>query len=121
MAIEIPPLAHPSIHVVETGTLDATLRAFRRELEGIYGDRLERVVLFGSRSRGDARLDSDYDVAVFLKTLPDFWAEAHRLADLQVRFFDEYGKFFEAIPFASSAYDNRTPLLHEIRKDGIDV
>ena len=30
------------------------------------GERIERVVLFGSYARGDARADSDYDVLVFL-------------------------------------------------------
>ena len=37
----------------------------------MYGDRLERVVLYGSRARGDAREDFDYDVAVFLRNMPD--------------------------------------------------
>src|SRR3712207_7722889 len=41
---------------------------FRSE---IYGDRLERVVLFGSRARGDAGEASDYDIAVFLKDLKE--------------------------------------------------
>jgi predicted nucleotidyltransferase len=50
----------------------------------MYGNQLERVVLFGSRARGDARPDSDYDVAVFLKALPDRWAELDRLARLRV-------------------------------------
>jgi predicted nucleotidyltransferase len=36
----------------------------------MYGERAERVVLFGSRARGDAHRDSDYDVAVFLRTWP---------------------------------------------------
>jgi uncharacterized protein len=44
------------------------LRRFRTELEAIYGDRLERVVVFGSPARGEARPNSDYDVAVFIKT-----------------------------------------------------
>jgi predicted nucleotidyltransferase len=34
----------------------------------MYGDRIERVVLFGSRARGDAQENSDYDVAVFLRS-----------------------------------------------------
>jgi predicted nucleotidyltransferase len=46
------------------------------------------VVLFGSRARGDAGDDSDYDVAVFLKDLKegdlaDRWRELDRLADLR--------------------------------------
>lgn len=44
---------------------------FRDAVAEIYGDRLERVVLFGSRARGDAQDDSDYDVAVFLRDLED--------------------------------------------------
>ncbi|HXO92171.1 MAG TPA: nucleotidyltransferase domain-containing protein [Stellaceae bacterium] len=33
---------------------------FRAALDDIYGPRIERVVLFGSHARGDARPDSDY-------------------------------------------------------------
>jgi hypothetical protein len=45
---------------------DPVLKRFRAALDTLYGDRIERVVLFGSRARGDAR--EDYDVAVFLVT-----------------------------------------------------
>ena len=51
-----------------TKAIDPILTLYRRKLDEIYGDRLERVVLFGSRARGDARVNSDYDVAVFLKS-----------------------------------------------------
>jgi Nucleotidyltransferase domain len=50
------------------------LERFRAALEEMYGRRLERVVLFGSRARGDAWPDPDYDVAVFLNAVPDRWA-----------------------------------------------
>lgn len=48
---------------------DPILAHFRAALDRLYGSRLERVVLFGSRARGDAR--PDYDVAVFLREMPD--------------------------------------------------
>jgi predicted nucleotidyltransferase len=50
---------------------DPTLTPFRQALGRLYGDRLERVVLYGSRARGDARQDSDYDLAVFLRDMAD--------------------------------------------------
>jgi predicted nucleotidyltransferase len=52
-------------------THDPILTRFRAALDEIYGARLARVVLFGSRARGEARPDSDYDLAVLLNSLPD--------------------------------------------------
>ena len=102
-------------------THDPILTRFRAALDEIYGARLERVVLFGSRARGEARLDSDYDVAVFLKSLPDRWTELDRLADLRVRFLDDTGAFFDAKPYPAAAYRDQSPLMHEIRREGLDL
>jgi uncharacterized protein len=48
---------------------DPVLNQFRTAVTARYGDRVERIVLFGSRARGDQRPDSDYDIAVFLNDL----------------------------------------------------
>lgn len=102
-------------------TNDPILARFRAAVDEIYGNRLERIVLFGSRARGDAREDSDYDVAIFLKALPDRWAELDRLAALRVKFLDETGTFFDAKPYPATAYREHSPLMHEIRQEGIDL
>jgi predicted nucleotidyltransferase len=98
---------------------DPVLARFRAALDDIYGDRLDRVVLFGSRARGDAGPDSDYDIAVFLTSLPDRWRELDRLADLRVRFLDDSGVFFDARPYSAETYRDATPLMSEIRHDGL--
>ena len=94
---------------------------FRLSLMALYGPRLERVVLFGSRARGDARPDSDYDVAVFLVGVEDRWAEMDRLTRLSTDILDETGAVINALPFSAGAYRERTPLMHEIRQDGRDL
>jgi predicted nucleotidyltransferase len=101
--------------------IDPVLESFRQALAEMYGPVLDRVVLFGSRARGDAKADSDYDVAVFLKDMENRRAEWNRLADLRVRFLDEGGPFFEATPFRASDYQKRTPLMQEIRRDGLTL
>jgi uncharacterized protein len=40
---------------------DPVLGRFRAALDALYGDRIERVVLFGSRARGNASEVSAYD------------------------------------------------------------
>jgi uncharacterized protein len=94
---------------------DPVLERFRTSLHSIYGNRLERAVLFGSRLRGDARPDSDYDVAVFLRDMGDRFAEMDRLADLSSDILDEMGEFIHAMPLRAGSYEERTPLMHEIR------
>src|SRR5215469_11657576 len=97
---------------------DPILQRIRLALRVIYGDRIERVVLFGSRARGDGHAGSDYDIAVFLKNLTDRWREFHRLADLRTDILAETGAFLEARPFREGSYQERIPLMHEIRRDG---
>lgn len=102
-------------------TADPVLRRFREAVDALYGDRLERAVLYGSRARGEARPGSDYDVAVFLRDMPDRWADMKRLADLRTHLLGETGEFVHAMPFPAGADQERTPLMHEIRKDGLDL
>jgi uncharacterized protein len=85
----------------------------------MYGGRLERVVLFGSRARGDANEESDYDIAVFLNDLADRWRELDRLADLRADFLEDEDVFIDAKPYPAGAYHDRTTLMREIRREAI--
>ena len=100
---------------------DPVLRKFRVALDEVYGERIERVVLYGSRARGDARPDSDYDVAVFLTDLTDRWNEIDRIVEIETDILWETGAVINALPFRAGAYQERTPLMHELRREGIDL
>lgn len=104
-----------------TITSDSTLQKFRAELEKLYGERLERVVLYGSRARGDAQPDSDYDVAIFLKNLNSRWDEIDKIIDVTHSILVDTGALIHAMPFKAGAYADRTPLMHELRHEGKDV
>jgi predicted nucleotidyltransferase len=100
---------------------DPVLARFRKALDETYGARLERVILFGSRARGDARPDSDYDVAVFLRDMDNRDPELYRLADLSTWLIEETGEFVHAMPYRAGSYNERTPLMLGVRADGIDL
>ena len=82
---------------------DPVLAHFRAALDRLYGESLERVVLFGSRARGDAHDDSDYDVAVFLRDLTDRWREISRLAAIETDFLAQTGAFIHAMPYRAGS------------------
>jgi predicted nucleotidyltransferase len=98
---------------------DLILTRVRSALIRLYGDRIERMVLFGSHARGDARADSDYDIAVFLRDLTDVRAERDRLARLSTDILFDAFKVVNAMPWPAGAWRERTPIMHEIRKDGV--
>jgi hypothetical protein len=38
-----------------------------------------------------------------------------------VDFLDATGAFFDTKPFPASDYQDRTPLMHDIRRDGLEL
>jgi predicted nucleotidyltransferase len=100
---------------------DKVLTRLRHRLNRLYGARLARAVLYGSRARGDWNADSDYDVAVFLTEITDWRPDQERLADLRVELFDETGALLDIHPFRASEWPDRTPLMGEIRREGVDL
>jgi uncharacterized protein len=100
---------------------DPVLLRFRTALNDMYGNQIERVVLFGSRASGDAHPDSDYDVAVFLRDFQDRWSVVDRLIPVVTDILYDNGAFIHAMPYREGAYQDRTPLTHEIRLEGIDL
>lgn len=100
---------------------DPILTRFRSALDRIYGERIERVVLCGSRGRGDARADSDYDIAVFIKNPDAFSVEADRLVDVETDILYDTGAVINSMPYRAGAYAERTSLMREIRREGVDL
>ncbi len=102
-------------------TADPVLVRFRAALDAAYGARIERVVLYGSRARGDARPDSDYDVAVFLRDPIDFGLESQRLAAIETDILLDTGALIGAMPLQEGSYRSRTGFMAEVRRDGVDL
>ncbi len=101
--------------------VDPILSRFRAALDEVYGERIERVVLYGSRARGDARPDSDYDVAVFLKDLDGFGKEAGTIAGIGADILIDTGAVINALPLQAGSYHDRTGFMQELRHDGLDL
>ena len=100
---------------------DPVLARFRDAARAQYGNRLSRIVLFGSRARGDHRPDSDYDIAVFLKDYDSFWTELDPLVDMTTDILSDTGAVISAKPFRADSYTAQTLFMGELRREGIDL
>ena len=99
---------------------DPVLQRFRAALTEIYGPRLERAVLFGSRARGDHGADSDYDVALFLREYTTRWDELWKLGGLTTDILVDTGAVVSAKPFPAGADSDEKPLMRAIMRDGLE-
>lgn len=100
---------------------DPILVRLRAGVQRLFPDRVERIVLYGSRARGDASPASDYDVAVFLCNYPGGLEEVDRLADLSWDIQKTTGAVISALPFPAGDFDGDTLLMANIRRDGVPL
>lgn len=100
---------------------DAVLVRLRADLGRLYRGRVQKIVLFGSRARGEAGPDSDYDVAVFLKHYDGGLNEVDRLADLSWDIQKDTGVVISALPFPVEDLGTDTLLMESIRRDGVPL
>lgn len=100
-------------------TSDLTLvREFKRRAEQALPGRIARVMLYGSRARGDARPDSDWDVAVFIDGTPTP-RDREILSDLGYDLMLESGQYFQTIAIDSGRLPEGSYFLRNVLRDGL--
>lgn len=77
-------------------------RAVAADLRRLYGDRLRRVLLFGSWARGDAHPESDIDLLVVLDRLESPWDELARMDEILDRHSVEHETVVAVMPVAEA-------------------
>jgi uncharacterized protein len=117
-------------HVIPTDALGerlssaerAALALFIDQLHQRYGDCLLRVVLFGSKARGDCDSESDVDVLVVLRVRDD-WAYLEQITDLTSRLLLDTGVNISALVRSEARYQwwaaHHAPILNSILRDGV--
>ena len=99
----------------------AVLDEFRLWLTERYGARLSELKLFGSRARGEAHEDSDYDVLVAVDDLTS--AEARAIAHFTGDLLTEHGMIVSAFAVSTGRMrelrERERLIAHEIDRDGV--
>lgn len=98
---------------------DAILRYFLREIKSRLGDHLKKVILFGSRARGDDVPHSDYDCLAVVDEVTGDVKDA--IDELAGELLFEHNAVFSIFPVSEGTYLNRTLdlFLKNIAKEGV--
>ncbi len=96
------------------------LQEFKRRIEEALPGRISRVVLFGSRARGDYRDESDWDVAVFFRDGYDAWKDLGVLTEAISLGLDQ-DVAINPIGFEERRYDEASELMRHIREEGVPL
>ncbi len=97
------------------------LKEFKEQIAELYGQRLKKVVLYGSYARGQANDEhSDIDLAVVLAGAVDPCEEIDRMADIFTDLNLEHNVLIAVYPVSESNFEKvESPLLLNIREEGV--
>lgn len=98
---------------------------YKKKASTVFGNNLDKVVLFGSYARGDYTKDSDVDVAFFIKSTNDEKYEDD-LADVTFDFMYDttFEPYINPIIITDEEFNRMIdfyPLFQNINKEGIKL
>lgn len=106
------PALPPNVH--------AALTEAKARLAELYGDRLDRIVLYGSYARGNARPDSDVDLLVVLRDEVEPYTEIKRTGLLALDLLLNYGAEVSMQPYGiAEAEDTSRSFVRNVAADGV--
>lgn len=100
---------------------DIPLNFFSRGIRTKLGARVKRMILFGSRARGDAQAHSDFDCLIVVDRMSDRIND--RIDEMAGETLCRYGIAVSAFPVSEATIKRRcySPLLINVSKEGIPL
>ena len=92
----------------------------RSRLEAVFRDRLQRVLLFGSEARGEAREDSDVDLLVLLAGPVQLGKDLETIVEALYPLQMELDSPIHALPVPAETFEaGEYSLYREVKREGV--
>jgi len=99
-----------------------TINEIKRSLHELYGDRLVKLILFGSHARGEANPDSDIDLLAVFKSPISQVQEISYMSELCIKILLEHNELVSVIPMDEDRFNAKdVALLRNIKREGIEL
>jgi predicted nucleotidyltransferase len=99
-----------------------TVNEIKRSLHELYGDRLVKLILFGSHARGEANPDSDIDLLAVFKSPVSQVQEISYMSELCIKILLEHNELVSIIPMDEDRFNAKdVALLRNIKREGIEL
>lgn len=105
--------------------IEEVVRLFASGAQEIYGNKLSRIILYGSCARGDFEADSDIDLLVLLDVDQNqLTFERTKISDLSDRLDLDYDVVLAPVFQNVQMFEQYTPVslfYQNIRKEGVRI
>jgi uncharacterized protein len=105
-----------------TDKLNTLLQETHRLLTALYGERLSKILLYGSQARGDASPSSDIDLMIVLEGPVNAGEETARVGEITSNLSLKHNVTISCVFISSDRYlKEQSPLLLNVRREGVAV
>ena len=106
----------------ETVEIIEILKEFKTNIKKLYGDKLSKIILYGSYARGEQTEDSDVDLAIILKGDIRPFKEIDKMTSIAGEIDLKYNILLSLHPVAEMDYEScKTPLLLNIHEEEVII
>jgi len=98
------------------------LKELVQKINELYGNNLVKIMLYGSKARGDANEYSDIDVLIILKNFNNKYCEIKKILNITREINYIYEILISPSVITEEHYImSKMPVIFNIRKDGLNL
>jgi predicted nucleotidyltransferase len=96
------------------------INQIKEHLVGLYGEKIKKVILYGSYVRGEETRDSDIDMLVLIDQSLNPFEVRENLSDLVFDILLEEGELISVIAVPEHLFENyNSPFMLNVKKEGV--
>jgi len=106
----------------KSANIATLLKSFQADLLKVYGEHLQKIILFGSYARGDFREGSDIDLLLLFDENYNATTKDDEIYDKIAAIILENNYVISLIPTSMQLFETKkAPLYLNIQKEGIEL